>query len=155
MNNGTRTVALTGDDSVVLDGTSIADFAEGTISDLNFDAEIANLKAGKGGNAIIAPNAQGNVGSLRMRLIRGSADDRFLNDRQRQQLADLPSFVLIEGQIVKRVGDGGGGVTYETYIVSGGIFTRQVGNHSNVEGETDQAVAVYEIKFANVVRAHL
>jgi hypothetical protein len=66
---------------------------------------------------------------------------------------DPPSFVLFRGQFVKRVGDGNGNITQEIYAMSGGIFTKEVDVVSNVEGETEQAVALYRLKFTNAPRS--
>ena len=36
--------------------------------------------------------------------------------------------------------------------MSGGVFMKQVEGKSNVEGETEQSIAVYAIKFSNAPR---
>jgi hypothetical protein len=55
--------------------------------------------------------------------------------------------------MIKRIGDGKGNVTSDTYIMSDGIFTKEIEAKSNVEGDTAQSVSVYIIKFANSPRA--
>jgi len=66
---------------------------------------------------------------------------------------DLPSFTLMAGYFVKRVGDGKGNVSSDTYLLNGGVFTKQVEVSENVEGGTDPAVCVYHLKFSNSDRA--
>ncbi len=90
---------------------------------------------------------------FKARIIRGSDDDKFLNELMQEMIADPAAFVLLDGQMVKRTGDGQGNVTFDTYILTGGVFTRQVPAKSNVEGDTEQAVVVYEFKFTNTGRA--
>lgn len=153
--SGTQTVSLTGADTVVLAGVVLNDFADANNAELAFPNELMAVKTGKNGNSIYAFNATGRQCDFKARLIRGSADDKYLNGLLQGMLADPASFVLLDGQFTKRTGDGQGNITYDTYIVSGGTFTRQVPATSNVEGDTEQAVVVYEMKFTNADRAIL
>ena len=148
-------VSLTGEDTLVLGGIVLSDFGDGDVADLKFPAELANVKAGKNGNAIYATNAQGHIAELLLRVLRGSDDDKALNAILAAQDADFSSFVLLDGQFVKRVGDGKGNVTSDTYILGGGIFTKQVEAKSNVEGDTEQSLAIYNLKFSSASRSIL
>ena len=60
--------------------------------------------------------------------------------------------MTLEGELVKRVGDGQGNITTDTYLVTGGVFTKNVEVKSNAEGDTEQSVAVYTIHFGNNTR---
>jgi hypothetical protein len=88
-----------------------------------------------------------------MRLVRGSADDKFLNALLVQQQANFAGMILMQGEFVKQVGDGKGNILNDTYVISGGIFTRQVEAMSNVEGDPVQSVSIYKMKFSNAPRA--
>ena len=153
MQTGTRTVALSGDDTTNIDGVVLADQADGDVTELTMPNEIANVKTGKNGNSIFSFNNTGMQCDVKTRVIRGSDDDKYLNSIISSWTQDPSSFVLLQGEFVKRVGDGQGRVTYDTYILNGGVPTRQVAGSDNVEGGTDQSVAVYEFKFTNVQRA--
>lgn len=146
-------VALTGEDTILINGRVITDLADGEVSALTFPNDIANLKTGKGGNAIYALNSTGRESALTLRVIRGSEDDKYLNGLLQLQIADFSGFILMTGEIVKQLGDGAGVKTNDTYINSGGIFQKQVEVKNNIEGETEQAVAIYMMKFANSPRA--
>lgn len=146
------TVSLTGQDTIILDNDIISDLADGNCATLTFDAESASVKTGKNGNAIYALNESGNAASLVLRVILGSADDRKLNARFIQQQSNFSGFILLNGRFVKKVGDGQGLARTLEYIMSGGIFTKQIESTSNVEGDTEQSVAVYNFKFANAPR---
>jgi len=61
--------------------------------------------------------------------------------------------VLAFGQFIKKIGDGAGNILSDTYVMSGGVFTKPVEAKTNVEGETDQSIALYTMKFANAPRA--
>lgn len=153
MNGPTRTVSLTGNDTIVLAGRVLNDLADDNNAELAFPNELMSVKTGKNGNSIYAFNATGKQCDFKVNAIRGSEDDRFLNQLLQQMLADPSSFVLIQGQLVKRTGDGFGNITHDTYMLSGGVFTKQPGATSNVSGDTTQAVVTYEFKFTNTNRA--
>lgn len=145
--------SLTGNDTIQVAGRVLTDFADGTVATLSFPNELVAVKNGKNGNAIFNLNAMGQQADLELRVLRGSPDDSFLNDLLVTMEKDLPTFVLMDGYFVKRVGDGKGNVAQDTYITSGGVFTKKVEVSENVEGATDPAVSVYAIKFSNSDRA--
>lgn len=148
----TQTVALSGSDTAIINGRSIVDVIDGDYAKISFPNEIASVKTGKNGNSVYALNASGKQADFELRLVRGSADDRFLNDLLSQQEYNFAGFVLMTGQFVKNIGDGKGNITKDKYITSGGVFTKRVEAKANSEGDTEQSVAVYTIKFSNAPR---
>lgn len=146
------TVALSGNDSVIINNRIFSDLADGDCVDLTFPTDIAQVKTGKNGNSIYGLNETGKQCELKIRVIRGSSDDKFLNGLLAAQQANFAGTVLMIGQFIKQIGDGSGNVTSDTYIMSGGIFTKQIEGKSNVEGNTDQSIAIYMIKFSNAPR---
>lgn len=147
------TVALSGNDTAVINNRSLVDFADGNVIELTFPNEIAMVKTGKNGNSVYGLNETGKQCEMKMRLIRGSADDKFMNNLLQQQNSNFAGFPLMIGQFIKKVGDGQGNITSDTYITSGGVFTKQVEAKSNVEGDSEQSVAIYTLKFSNAPRA--
>jgi len=146
------TIALSGNDTVVINNRIFADFADGNVAELTFPNDIANVKTGKDGNSIYGLNESGKQAELKLRLIRGSADDKFLNGLLAQQQLNFAGFPLMTGQFIKKIGDGRGNIQSDTYITSGGVFSKQVEAKSNVEGESEQSVAIYTLKFSNAPR---
>ena len=53
------TIALSGNDTVVLNNRTFADFADGNVAELTFPNDIANVKTGKNGNSIYGLNETG------------------------------------------------------------------------------------------------
>ena len=145
-------VSLTGKDSIILNDRPLTDVADGDAVVLTFESNIAELKTGKNGNVIYALNETGRQCSCTIRLIRGSADDKFFNTELSKQKSDFATFLLLYGAFVKRVGDGKGEVTNDTYTLSGGVFIKQPDTKTNVEGDTEQSVTIYEIMFGNAPR---
>lgn len=147
------TVSLTGADTVVMNGRTVTDLADGDCIMLTFPNDLASVKTGKNGNAIYAVNETGRQSEMKMRLIRGSADDKFFNNLLVQQRANFAGFVLLDGNFIKKLGDGKGNITSDTYVVSGGIFSKQVEAKTNTDGDTTQSVSEYTFKFSNAPRA--
>lgn len=146
-------VALSGNDTISINNYVFQDQADGNIVELTFPNDIAQVKTGKNGNSIYGLNTTGRQCEVKARVLRGSADDQFLNNLLVNQNNNFASTVLMVGQFVKKIGDGQGNITSDTYILSGGVFTKQVEGKSNVEGDTEQSVAIYMMKFTNAPRA--
>ena len=147
--------SLTGNDTFVLNGRVLTNFADADNGTVSFPNDIAAVKTGKNGNAIFAENKMGLQAETTLRLIRGAADDVYLNDLLAQQLQDFAAFVLMTGQFVKRVGDGQGNIQNDTYLLAGGVFVKQPEAKSNAEGDTEQSLTIWHLKFSNVGRAQL
>lgn len=146
-------VAMSGNDSVTINNTILTDLADGDAVLLEFPNEIASVKIGKNGNAIYGFNTTGQMAEVKLRIVRGSPDDKFLQSLLTQQQNSFQSFVLMIGEFVKIIGHGDGSITNDTYIVSGGVFSKQVAAKSNVEGDATQSVSEYTIRFSNSPRA--
>lgn len=146
-------VALSGADSISLNNTILADLADGDCVTVEFPNEIMQVKKGKNGNTIYGFNAQGQIADVKIRLVRGSADDQFLNSLITQQNANPAGFVLMIGEFIKILGDGSSNITNDIYVFSGGVFTKQVAGKSNVEGDATQSVSEYMIRFSAAPRA--
>jgi hypothetical protein len=137
--------AMSGNDSLTINNRIFADLADGDAMVLTYPNEIAQVKTGKNGNAIYGLNESGKQADLVIRLIRDSSDDKFLNGLLSSQLTNFAGFTLMFGEFVKKVGDTKGNISNDTYILSGGVFTKQVEAKSNVEGDTEQSVSIYHM----------
>lgn len=146
-------VSLTGADTIQIDGRILNDLADGDSVALTFPEDLAKVKVGKNGNTIYAFNNMGQEVECTMRLLLGSADDKYLNSRLQEQVQDFSGFILATGSFTKRVGNGLGDIASSVYQMSGGVFTRQVESKTSAEGDTDQSVAVYKIVFGNGQRS--
>lgn len=147
-------VALTGKDTIAIGSRGLAprifaDLADGDTGVLDFPNNLVEAKTGKNGNTIYAFNSTGVVCTMTIRVLRGSADDKYLNGEMNRYKIDPAAFTLIDGEIVKRVGDGEGNVTHDVYSLDGGIVQKMPNVKENVEGDTEQAVTVWQVIFAN------
>lgn len=147
------TVAMSGDDTISFNNRVLTDLADGMVVELTYDNDIATVKTGKNGNSIYGLNETGKQATVKVRVIRGSSDDKYMNGLLALQGQNFAGFPLMIGQFIKKLGDGQGNITSDIYVLSGGVFTKFVEGKSNVEGDTEQSVSIYTIKFANSPRA--
>lgn len=146
------TVAMSGNDTITINNRIFADLADGNCAELTFPNDLATVKTGKNGNSIYGLNESGRQADFVLRIIRGSSDDKFMLGLMAQQKNNFAGFPLMAGEFIKKVGDGSGNVASDTYITSGGVFSRDIDAKSNVEGDSEQSVVIYRLKFANAPR---
>jgi len=144
---------MSGSDTIDINGRVLVDLADGDFVGLTYPNDIAELKTGKNNNSIYSFNSTGRQTELTIRLIRGSSDDKYMNGLLQTQQADFARTILLTAVMSKKIGDGKGNVISDTYIMSGGIFSKQVETKSNAEGDTEQSVSVYTMMYSNSPRA--
>ena len=145
--------SLTGRDTITINGRNLADFGDGNVAELTFPNDLVNLKTGKNGNTIYGFNYSGRQCELSLRILRGTADDIFLNSLLLTLKNSPPTFTLITGEFTKVVGDGQGNLKFDSYVLSGGTFKRETDVKENAEGDVEQAVSIYHLIFSNAPRA--
>ncbi len=62
-------------------------------------------------------------------------------------------YVTDNVELVKKIGDGAGAEGSDTYLLKGGVPTKQVEVTSNVEGEVEQGLSDYTWDFSSNVRS--
>lgn len=146
--------SLTGDDSIIINDIPLNDFADGDIGSLSLPNNMFDMQTGKNGNTIFALDESGNNATLTVRVLMSSNDDKRLNGMIPKSKGFAQS-VLATGSVVKQVGDGQGNVSYNTYLLAGGMVQKKPDVKSNVNGDAQQAVVEYIIVFAEANRAIL
>ena len=86
-------VALTGKDTTIIDTRRLTDFATGDVVLIDAPNNLVEVKQGKNGNAIYAYNATGKQVTATIRVIRGTADDKYLAARMQEYINDPAAFV--------------------------------------------------------------
>lgn len=148
------TYALTGDDSIIINDIPLRDFANNDIGTLDLPNNLFDLATGKNGNTIFALDESGNNATLTVRLLMSSADDKRLNGMIPKS-DGFAQTILVTGSVVKQIGDGQGNVSYNTYVLAGGMVQKKPSIKSNVNGDSEQGVTEYTIQFAEANRAIL
>lgn len=144
---------VTSADTLTLNGHVFNDLGTDDITTITFPTPNITRKTGKNGNTVYAQNAQGLNCDLVLKLLRGSADDQYMQQLISTSPADFPSTQLLSGTFVKRLGDGQGNVISDTYTLTGGVISKLVDGKENVSGDTSQAEAIYNIIFASGQRS--
>lgn len=144
--------ALTGKDTIIINAIPLNDFANGDIGTLEVPNNLFEMATGADGNTIFALDESGQNANLTVRVLMSSNDDKRLNGLV-PQTNDFARTVLLTGSVVKQVGDGAGNVSFNTYLLAGGMIRKMPDIKSNVNGDTEQAVVTYQISFANGKRA--
>lgn len=144
---------VTSDDSLTLNGRVFVDFADGDVTMIQYPNDMSASKTGKNGNGIISRNRQGDNATAVLRLLRGSPDDQFLQNLLSAALNGWTTQTLLSGEFVKQLGDGAGGTARDVLSLAGGTFKKQVEAKENVEGQTDQGVAIYSLEFITCFRS--
>lgn len=147
-------VSLTGQDTITINGSSpFQSLGDENVVELTFPNNMAEIKTGKNGNSVYSFNTPGAHADVKIRVIRGAVDDVYLQSLLNLQVNAFANFPLLFGVFTKNVGDGTGSVIADTYILSGGVFIKQIEAKSNVAGEIDQSICVYQMQFASSPRA--
>ena len=147
---------LTGSDVLVINSKPIQnDFAEGDYATVEFSDDLVSIATGKNQNTIYALNESGNNFEMTLNVLRGSDSDKYLNGLLYKQQQDFVSTTLMTGSITKRLGDGYGKVTFDTYTLRGMVISKVPGTKGNVNGDTDQGKTQYTFKGALAVRGIL
>ena len=144
--------ALTGDDQIIINEMPLNDFPDGDIGTLSIQNNVADMTTGKDANTIFALNESGRNAVLTVRVLMSSKDDKRLNGLIPQS-SNFASYSLVEGSIIKQVGDGAGHISYNTYMLSGGMVNKLPDVKIIVNGDGQQAVVEYQIIFAIAARA--
>lgn len=143
------TFALTGKDTIIINDVPLADLGTGDVCTLSFPDNISDMEVGKNGNAIMTYNPKGKNTEVEIKVLAGSNDDKKLNSLYLGMVNDFPTFKTLTGSFSKRIGDGSGNVSTINYSLAGGIFLKSIDAKENVDGDKEQAQAIYKFKFTN------
>lgn len=146
------TYTLTGNDVVIINDQPVTDFADNTIGTLDVPNNLFEMSTGKNGATIFALSEQGNNATLTLRILMSSNDDKRFNGMIPNS-KNFASTHVCNGSVVKQVGDGYGNISFNTYLLQGGMIQKKPNITVDVAGETDQAVVEYVFAFASAERA--
>lgn len=149
----TNYVALTGKDTIALNGVQMNNLGPGDCFVGEFPNDLVKISVGKNGNVAAALDASGQVFETTIDVLRGSPEDIYLIGQLAAIEQDLPSFKMMTGNFVKRIGDGQGGVTQDSYVAANGVVKRKPGVKENVAGDTAQAIRQHRIVFGKCIIA--
>jgi hypothetical protein len=159
MANQPGVMNITSNDTLLLKGMvngSLVQQLFTTLSDkstvnITIPNEMVNVMVGKNGNAVFAAIKRGQIGDMELRPLMANTDHVFLNAQLAQWNANATAYVVMNGIFTKVLGDGLGNVRRFSYTLNGGVVLKNIDAVENVEGETDQAISVFRLRFAQII----
>jgi len=142
-------VALTGNDVAQVNERVLSALADGDSIAVEALDDLGAIKAAKNGNILASEKRAGQAVKVSLRILIGSADDKFLNSLMALQTQDFSGISLLTGCFSKRVGDGQGNISTNVYQCANGIIQRVPSIKSSSEGDVEQSVKVYIIVYGN------
>lgn len=139
--------SITGDDQIILNVANnlTNDLADGDAVTITIPNDLVNIQVGKNGNAIYAKDENGNRFDMEIRVLKGSGSDNDLLTKYLATKANFSGTTFITGQFVKKLGDGYGNVNSYTYTLGGAVVRKAPETKTNVNGDVEQSVTVYNI----------
>lgn len=148
--------AYTGKDTICLEDYNgkwvLTDFADGTVAELSAPNELSALTTGYNGNSLGSHNEPGRQREFTLRLVKGSSDDKRLNTNYNLWKDRSDSFVPLRGFFTKLVKNSAGANTVDTVECYFGLPTGQPTQSSIMDGNTEQVVSIYTLRFGNSKR---
>ena len=141
--------SLTGNDITIIGGQLMTDEAIGVVTEITFPENLVKVTRGKTGNTLFALNNQGFQSEVKLKVLLGGVNDAFLNAQMVLMKNNFAGYVLLSGVFVKNVGDGFGNIKPITYLMSGGVLSKNPMAQSVAEGTPEQSLVEWNLIFAN------
>ena len=144
-----NSVSITGDDTVIIGGQLITDFAIGVVAEISFPEDLVKVTRGKNGNTVYALNNQGFQSEVKLKILLGGPNDAYLNAQMVGMQSGFSGYTLLSGVFIKNVGDGAGNIKPVTYLMSGGVIKKNPTAQSVAEGTPEQSLVEWIFTFGN------
>lgn len=131
----------------------LSDFANGTVAELSAPNEISSMTTGYNGNGLGAHNEPGRQRECTLRIVKAGSDDKRFNKNYNMWKNRDLRFRPLKMTFVKNIGHSDGSITKDTVECYFGLPAGQPTQTTDTEGNTDQVVSIYMIKFANSERS--
>jgi hypothetical protein len=139
---------LTGQDTISINGIPMNDIANGEAIVVSFPNDLMEMATGKNGNTVYAKKESYVNADVKLRLLLGSNNDKFLLSLWDGATSNFAGQKLLTAVYTKFKGDGQGNITNFTIILEGGQIQKKPDVKYNTEGDTEQAIREYAFKFA-------
>lgn len=131
----------------------LADFAGGAVAELTAPNDISSTTTGYNGNSLGAHNEPGRQRECTLRLVKASNDDKRLNENYNLWKNRDIRFRPLKMSFTKNMAHGDGSFTKDTVDCFFGLPSGQPTQVTNTEGDTEQDVSVYMLRFGNSDRS--
>lgn len=127
----------------------ISDLANATVTEFSGDNELSTITTGYNGNGLGAHNEPGRQRLATIRLVKASDDDKRLNENYTLWKNRDSRFRPLKASFTKNIAHSDGSLANDTLYCYFGLPTGQPSQANNTEGDTEQVVSVYTIRFAD------
>lgn len=131
----------------------LTDFAGGTVAELTAPNELSTTTTGYNGNSLGSHNEPGRQRECTLRIVKGGDDDKRLNASYNLWKNKDSKFKPLSMSFTKHVAHSDSSRTKDTVECFFGLPAGQPTQASNVEGDTEQLVSIYMLRFGNSERS--
>lgn len=127
----------------------LSDLANANVTEITADNELSTVTTGYNGNGLGAHNEPGRQRMATIRLVKASGDDKRFNENYTLWKNRDRRFKPLQISFTKNIAHGDGSETQDTLYCYFGLPSGQPSQAQNTEGDTEQVVSVYTVRFAN------
>lgn len=131
----------------------LSDFADGTVAELSAPNELSAITTGYNGNSLGSHNEPGRQRDLTLRVVKGSSDDKRLNVSYNLWKNRDRKFKPLTITFTKNIAHSDGSITNDKVTCWFGLPTGQPTQMVDTNGNTEQVVSIYTIRFGNSERS--
>lgn len=131
----------------------LSDFATGNVAELSAPNDMSTTSTGYNGNSLGAHNEPGRQRECTLRIVKAGSDDKRLNKNYNMWKNRDMRFKPLKMTFTKNVGHSDGSITADTVECYFGLPAGQPTQVMNTEGDTEQVVSQYMIRFGNSERS--
>jgi hypothetical protein len=143
-----NTAVKAGQDTLILNGYVFKNTGLGDVISLEFPNDIIVQEISYSGTLIMARNVSGNLATLTINVVFGSADDQQLETWASQWTSSddaLTNAPFLQGTYTRLLVDGLGNTIRSVYNLSGGAPTKLAGMRTNSQGDVSSLTATWVI----------
>lgn len=142
-------VVLAQNDTIRLNDQVLSTLANEDCGKVTFPNELAKVAVDKQGNGLLTINNEGLICDLEARLVMAQADDQYLNSLLAQQMPPNLAPTIISGVVTKNFADQAGNITSVQLTLSGGVIVKGIDMIIAANGNTEQVIAPWRLRFAS------
>lgn len=131
----------------------LSDFATGNVAELTAPNDMSTTSTGYNGNALGAHNEPGRQRECTLRIVKAGSDDKRLNKNYNMWKNRDLRFKPLKMSFTKNVAHSDGTITKDTVECYFGLPSGQPTQAMNTEGDIEQVVSQYMIRFADSERS--
>lgn len=133
-------------DTIILNSRLITDLANESVMQITLPNDVIVRTAAKDGNVVFSVNEEGYRSEITLRVLLGSADDKFLNGLCLPSTGDITTAIAFPLIVTKIYGDGTGSQSKAQYTIENCMMTKTSPDYINsTTGDVNQGISEYSM----------